>query len=58
MVGDGLQIVGIVVEVVAVAYLRRAAVAAPVVGDDADNLAEEEQHLRVPIVGATAASRG
>ena len=52
MVGDGLQIVGIMVEVVAVAYLRRTAVAPPVMGDDPITLGEEEQHLRVPIVCA------
>jgi hypothetical protein len=52
MVGEGLQIVGIVVEVVAVGDLRRTAVAASVVGDHAKALAEEEQHLRVPIVRA------
>ena len=50
MVSDGLQIVGIVIEVVAVGYLRRTAVAAPVVRDDPITLGEEEQHLRVPIV--------
>ena len=31
MVSDGLQIVGIMVEVVAVGYLRRAAMSAPIV---------------------------
>jgi hypothetical protein len=50
MVSDGLQIVGIVVEVVAVGYLRRTAVPAPVVRDDPITFGEEEQHLRVPIV--------
>ena len=43
---------GVVVHVVAVADLARAAVAAPVVGDDAIALAEEEEHLGVPVVGA------
>ena len=37
--------------------LRRAAVATPVMGDDAIALAEEEQHLRVPVVRRRAASR-
>src|SRR5690349_238048 len=50
MVRDGLQIVGIMVEVVAAGHLRRAAVPAPVVRDDPITLGEEEQHLRVPIV--------
>src|SRR5437016_5454808 len=51
MVGDGLQIVGIVVEVMAVGYLRRTAVASSVMGDDAIAVFEEEQHLRVPVIG-------
>src|SRR5258708_1688670 len=51
MISDGLQIVGIVVEVVAVAYLRRTTVTASVVGYDAITLLEEEQHLRVPVIG-------
>src|SRR5207253_11307837 len=51
MVGDGLQIVGIVVEVMAVGYLRRTAVASSVMGDDAIAVSEEEQHLRVPVIG-------
>jgi hypothetical protein len=43
---------GVVVHVVAVADLARAAMAAPVMGDDAVALLEEEEHLRVPVVGA------
>ena len=35
----------------ATAGLAGAAMAAPVVGDHAEALAEEEQHLRVPIIG-------
>ena len=38
MISDGLQIVGIMVEVVAIAYLRRTTVAPPIMGDNADNL--------------------
>ena len=45
------QIVGIMIHVVAVAGLGRAAVAAPVMGDDAIAVVQEEQHLRVPVVG-------
>src|SRR5215469_17330821 len=52
MVGDGLQIVGIVVEVMAVAYLRRTTVPAPVVRNYAETFAKEEKQLRVPIVRA------
>ena len=48
---------GVVVHVVTVADLARAAMAAPVVGDDAVALAEEVEHLGVPVVGASAASR-
>src|SRR4029453_4709785 len=52
MVSDGLQIVGIVVEVVAVGYLRRTTVPAPVVSDDPITFREEKQNLRVPVVRA------
>ena len=43
---------GIVVHVVAVRHLARAAVAAAVMRDDAIAMLDEEQHLRVPVVGA------
>jgi hypothetical protein len=45
------EVVGIVIHVVAVPDLARAAVAAPVMRDDAEAMVHEEQHLRVPIVG-------
>ena len=45
------EVVGIMIHVVAVAGLGRAAVAAAVMGDDAIAVIEEEQHLRVPVVG-------
>ena len=44
------QVVGVVVHVVTVAGLGRASVPAPVVGDDAVAVLEEEQQLGVPIV--------
>lgn len=51
-VGDhGGYVVGIVVHVVAVPYLAGAAMAPPVVGDHAVAFSEEEQHLRVPVIG-------
>src|SRR5215471_14500884 len=45
------QIVSVVIHVVAVIDLARAAVAAPVMRDDAVTALPEEQHLRVPVVG-------
>ena len=45
------EIGGIVIHVVAIAGLGRAAVSAPVMRDDAEALVQEEQHLRVPVVG-------
>ena len=45
------QVVGIVIHVVAVADLCGSAVAAAVMRDDAIALIEEEQHLRVPVIG-------
>ena len=44
------EIVGIMIHVVPVSGLRRAAVSAPIMGDNAEAFAEEEKHLRVPIV--------
>ena len=34
MISDGLQIVGVIVEVMAIAYLRRTTVAAPIMCDN------------------------
>jgi hypothetical protein len=45
------QVVGVVVKVVAVAGLRGAAVAAPVMGDHPVAVVQEEKHLGVPVVG-------
>src|SRR4051794_12630923 len=45
------QVIRIVIHVVAIAGLSRPAVAAPVMSYDAIAVVEEEQHLRVPIVG-------
>jgi hypothetical protein len=45
------QVVGVMIHVMAVAGLGGAAMATPVVGDHAEAVAEEEQHLRVPIIG-------
>src|SRR5437764_9696174 len=50
MVGDGLQIVGIMVHVVAATGLSRTAMSAPISRNDAEAFAEEEKHLRVPII--------
>ena len=45
------QIVGIMVHVVAIGGLGRAAMATAVMGDDAVAMIEEEQQLRGPIIG-------
>src|SRR5438034_3174326 len=50
MVGDGLQIVGIMVHVVSAASLSRATMSAPISRNDAETFAEEKKHLRVPII--------
>src|SRR6185369_2608080 len=50
MIGDGLQIVRIVIHIVALAGLSRAAVSAPIRRDDPITFGKEEQHLLVPIV--------
>src|SRR5438477_2476988 len=51
MVGDGLQVVGIVIHIVAVAGLCRATMSAPISCNDAETFADEKKHLRVPIIG-------
>jgi hypothetical protein len=50
MIGDGLQIVGIVIHVVSAAGLSRATMSAPISRNDAETFAEEKKHLRVPII--------
>ena len=50
MRGQRGQIVSVVIHVVAVGHLGGAAVPAAIVGDDSIALAEEKQHLRVPVV--------
>src|SRR5260370_11232122 len=45
------QVVGIMVHIVAVGGLGRATMAAAVMGDDAIAMMQEEQQLRVPIIG-------
>src|SRR5262249_59776966 len=51
VLGDHSEVGGIVVHVMVVADLARTAMSAPVVGDDAVALPEEEEHLSVPVVG-------
>src|SRR6266403_378336 len=51
MRGQSRKVVGIVIRVMAVARLGGPAVASSVMGDDAIAVFEEEQHLRVPVVG-------
>ena len=58
MRGHRREVVGVMIHVMAAAGLGRPAMAAPVMRDHAIAVAEEEQHLRVPIVRARAASRG
>jgi hypothetical protein len=49
--GHRREVVGVVIHVMAAAGLRGAAMAAPVMGYDAIAVLEEEQHLRVPVIG-------
>ncbi len=48
---DRSRVGGVVIHVVAVRHLARASVAAPVDPDDPIAVLDEEQHLRVPVVG-------
>src|SRR5690349_18697628 len=51
MCGQRRQVVSVMIHIMSAAGLGGAPVAAPVVGDHPEALADEEQHLRVPIVG-------
>src|SRR6266853_3864528 len=51
MIGDGLQIIGIVVHVMSVAGLTRATMSAAISRNDAIAFAEEKEHLDVPVIG-------
>ncbi|MCY1173935.1 hypothetical protein D9M73_141180 [compost metagenome] len=51
MLDHGRKIIGIMVHVMTFADLGRSPVATPVMRNDAVALAEEEQHLRVPVIG-------
>jgi hypothetical protein len=57
MIGDGLQIIGIMIHVVAAAGLSRTTMSAPIARNDAIAFAEEKKHLRVPNHPPRAASR-
>src|SRR5205809_411405 len=51
MRGQGRQVIGVVIHVVPATGLGRASMSASVMRDDAIALFEEEQHLRVPVIG-------
>ena len=58
MVSDRLQIVGIMVEIVTIAYLRRTAVAPSVMGDDAIAVSEENSICVSQSSALTTANHG
>src|SRR5437773_10536505 len=51
MRGQSRKVVGIVIHIMAVARLGRTAVTSSVMRDDAIPVIQEEQHLRVPVIG-------
>src|SRR6202045_4797965 len=51
MRGQRRQVIGIVIHVVTVAHLSGPAMASAVMRYDAITVLEEEQHLRVPVIG-------
>src|SRR6202041_1115396 len=51
MCGERCQVVGVMIHVMTAVRLGGAPVSAPVGGDDAKAVLEEEHHLVVPIVG-------
>src|SRR5438477_12982673 len=50
MRGQSRKVIGVMIHVMAASGLGGAAMAAPVMRDHTKTLAEEEQHLRVPII--------
>jgi len=48
--GEGCEIVGVSVHVIAIPRLGGTAVSSPIVGDDAIAMLAEEQHLSIPVV--------
>src|SRR5688572_20251615 len=51
MLDDSRAIGCVVIHVVPVAYLARTTMTAAIMRDDAITLANEEEHLRIPVVG-------
>jgi len=51
MCGEGRKVGGVMIHVMSAVGLGGTAMSAPVVGDDAIAVVEEEHHLCVPIVG-------
>ncbi len=49
---DGKGVGGVVVHIVTVGNLGGTAMTTAVMGDDAKTLGNEEQHLRIPVIGA------
>src|SRR6266446_3811266 len=51
MRGQGCKVFGIMIHVMAVARMGGPAVTSSIMGDDAITVFEEEEHLRVPVIG-------
>jgi hypothetical protein len=51
MLGHGCNVGGVVIHVMTIADLSRTAMAAPVMGDHTTPLADEIEHLSVPVIG-------
>ena len=51
MRGQRREVIGIMIHVVAVGHLAGPAMASAVVRDDAEAVVDEENHLRVPVIG-------
>ena len=51
MCGQSRQVICIMVHVMALAWLGGPAMPAPIMGNDAIAMIEEEQHLRIPVIG-------
>ena len=58
MGGERRQVIGVIIHIMPAIGLRRTAMTAAVVSDDPIAVIEEEQHVHVPIIRRSTASRG
>jgi hypothetical protein len=48
--GKRREVAGVMIHIVSLGHLARSTVAAPIMRNDTETLAKEEQHLRIPVI--------